>query len=407
MARRKGKSPVRDWLDGIEPLTVVQSRSAELHRNIAGSAFPHRLSADQLKAVRDRVIGAFKNTVRLQEDFLPITEDNPFFEKIVESMIAIDIVSPAILEHRAGAALLVLEDGLRLSVNDEDHIAITATENCFENLVGQLEAVDKKVGAALPFAQNSEYGFLSANPDLVGTGLRLSCVFSFIGLYLAKELDQVLRGLDRLGFDVRPAHMPRDKDEANIDAPGFCYKVTLLQSMGDAGEIAARMDRICGEVAYQERNARHRALKTRGLAVEDFVRRAVGVGSTAVVLSESEALDILYTVAFGIDLGLLDGSGDALDKVLQYTSVIMSPSVESVAANFDIKASPDEPDLVAQFARATILREATGGFMRDYMDDSGSGEKQAPKKKRTGSGRAAKPKNSSAGRVKQETETKK
>lgn len=358
---RKSKEVARDWLDELPLVTVVLKRTVEFHRNIAGTVFPDRLSAEQLKAVRDRVLEVFeKNPKLFPIPEKPVVGEDSMFDQFVDGMLSLGVVTPRILEHRDGAALLSALNGMLLSVNDEDHIVVSDVEGTFADLFKRVEPVVEKIGAALPFAQSAEYGFLSANPDLVGTGVQFSCVFSFLGLYLSKEIDQVLRGLERLGYEVRPMYVQRDKEEVPIDAPGFCYKVTTLQSVGSAEEIAERMDRVCSEVARQEMNARYRSLRVRPFIVEDFVRRAVGVGNTAVLLTEGEALDILHTLMFGIDLGVLDSDDDP-DDLMGVTTLMMRSTVEMLVA--DRADFPRDPLISTQFARAMMLRDITTQFM--------------------------------------------
>ena len=111
----------------------------------------------------------------------------------------------------------------------------------------------------LPFATHPAYGYLSANPDNLGTGLRLYCTFSFFGLFLNKELDAVLRGIERLGLNVYPLYLLSEKEDNPLEAPGCCYVVASTQTMGRESDIIEGM----------EQSARARIAETNAAALVD------------------------------------------------------------------------------------------------------------------------------------------
>jgi hypothetical protein len=214
-------------------------------------------------------------------------------------------------------------------------------------------AMARALEKRLPFATHPAYGYLSANPDNLGTGLRLYCTFSFFGLFLNKELDAVLRGIERLGLNVYPLYLLSEKEDNPLEAPGCCYVVASTQTMGRESDIIEGMEHVCEELEIAETNARLRLVDSRMPMLVDFLTRSVAVGSTAVQMTESEGLDIAHAILLGIDFGLLELSGDDQEMALNAPTLmthaalsqIVPPEAETKSA---VKDAPVQPMLIPE-----------------------------------------------------------
>ena len=366
MANNKVKKKGGYWMDSLMFRTIVMGRAIDLHRNLANSLFPDRLSAEQLRVVRDSVLEMVEKTPgMLYGDSLFLRHGDAEFGLNAERLSSCGFITKSFMEHKSGAALVA--DGLDLTMrlNDEDHITFMKVTNggeSFKELWQGVNSAAKALEKRLPFAKNAEYGYLASNPDNVGTGLRLACCFSFVGLYLMKEMDQVLRGLERLGFEVRPMSVVGSgKDDDPIDAPGFCYKISSTQTMGRPEEIVERADRIFAEVARQEQNARLRLVQRRLFELYDFLYRSVAVGAVALSISENEAIDILFAILFGIDMSCLEASDDDFDNIF---AMVVHPVQGGIAkAASDKVAKVPAPDEALRMDRARKIRRIAKPFL--------------------------------------------
>lgn len=309
--------------------TVVINRSATLHRNLGGGLFPNRLSAEVLPKVRDKICDAvMKAPCPMGKDALVLKDGDKDFDGEARRLFSYGLVTKSFEAHRAGGALIGGPGSVTLLVNDEDHMTLTnAGQESFRDLWRGVNTAAKVLEKRLSFAFNPVYGFLSANPDNVGTGLRLRCSLSFFGLYLMKELEQVLRGIERLGFDVAPLYVLTEKDDNPLDSPGCCYNIISTQTMGREEEIIERMDRVCSEVARQEENARIRLLESKPQLLTDFIMRSVAVGSVSLMMSESEGLDIVHAMLFAADMGIFDLSDGDFLEMQKVVAEITGPAV--------------------------------------------------------------------------------
>lgn len=105
---------------------------------------------------------------------------------------------------RSGAAVH-LTRGTSIMVNEEDHLRLQSLQSGFHvaDAFAVVESLEADLGERVPYAYHEEFGFLTACPTNVGTGLRASVLIHLPGLVLTKEIAKVLAGLQQVGLTYR------------------------------------------------------------------------------------------------------------------------------------------------------------------------------------------------------------
>ncbi len=365
MARTKQKQITSDWVEGLMFRSVVLGRSATLYRNVANTLFPERLSEEDRVALRDLLCDALlKEPGVLGRKAFALKAENDDFEHEADRLLSYGLVTKSFLEHKAGAAIVGGPGTVAVCVNDEDHLTFKCSDpkpfaDQWQSLNAAAEAFEKR----LPFANSPVYGYLSANPEHSGTGLKLTCSFCFFGLFLMKEMEQVLRGIERLGFDISPVFVLSEEEESPLDSPGCCYRITSTQTMGKEEPIIERMERICAEVANQEQNARLRLMEERHEVLYDFVRRSVAVGSVAAQVSESEGIDIVNAMLFALDMSLFKTKASIWTDL--HALLVQMPGS---ALRYLAKTPPEEDAMDMKAMRAAIIRPVAMQLLPACLD---------------------------------------
>src|SRR5947199_9532173 len=197
------------WLDASgQHADIVLSTRIRLARNVEGFAFTGRARDGErlrvLSQVRDAVssVPSLREAVMYRLDELPPTSRALLHERhlVSKELAGLDAQHPL----RSGAAVF-LADGLGVMVNEEDHLRLQALRSGFalEEAFAAIERLDRDLGARLPFSYHSEFGFLTACPTNVGTGMRASVLIHLPGLVHTKEMGRVLAGLQQMGLTYR------------------------------------------------------------------------------------------------------------------------------------------------------------------------------------------------------------
>ena len=365
MALTKKKQATSDWVEGLMFRSVVLGRSATLYRNVANTLFPERLSVEDRVALRDLLCDAMlKEPGVLGKKAFALKAEDEGFEHEADRLLGYGLVTKLFLEHKEGAAIVGGPGTVAVCVNDEDHLTFKCSDpKPFATQWQSLHTAAEALGKRLPFATSPAYGYLSANPEHSGTGLKLTCSFCFFGLFLMKEMEQVLRGIERLGFDISPVFVLSEEEESPLDSPGCCYRVTSTQTLGKEEHIIERMERICAEVATQEQNARLRLMEDRQEVLHDFVRRSVAVGSVAAQVTESEGIDIVNAMIFALDMRLFKTKASVWTEL--HALLVQMPGS---ALRYLVKTTPEEEALDMKAMRAAIIRPVAMQLLPACLD---------------------------------------
>lgn len=342
------------WLDGSgdHPGIVLSSR-VRLARNITGYAFPPRARDGErlrlLSQVRDAVpsVPALHDSVLVRIDELPEIDRLLLHERHLVSRELAGLESAHPL--RSGAALWVT-DRVSMMVNEEDHLRLQAMSSGFsiEGAFADVQRLDRDLGAALPYAFHEEFGFLTACPTNVGTGLRASVLMHLPGLVLTKEIGKVLSSLQQMGLTYRGLYGEGSEVIGNFFQ--VSNQTTLGRTEEELCELLARVTRI---VVEKEEEARRVLVRDAGYIIEDKLWRAFGTLRYGRSLSFEEAMNYLSGVRLAAGLHLIPGlSVYTLNKLLIFSQAA------HLAAREGRPLSESETDVArAKFIRGVLAAE--------------------------------------------------
>jgi len=165
----------------------------------------------------------------------------------------------------------------------------------------EIDHVDDLLEARVSYAWHEQYGYLTACPTNVGTGLRASVMVHLPAMGLTRQLEKVFRSLQKINLVVRGLY--GEGSRASGDFFQISNQITLGRSETKAlSEIQGVISKI---LAY-ERQARSALLHEKRMELQDRVSRALGALQHATMMTSDETMELLSSVRLGINLGLLD-----------------------------------------------------------------------------------------------------
>ncbi|MCL1909543.1 MAG: hypothetical protein FWG05_01250 [Kiritimatiellaeota bacterium] len=363
--------------NGSEHDTIVISRRISLFRNLASAVFPERAPSDEARAVREKVVAACADLLKksgggtLSEtarDDAGWIERMAVYERLHDG-------DPA--DDKRGEVVFLDAYGLPdIIVNSSDHVEISV--DCagvsFADAFTAAGKIADELGKRLNFANGEPFGWLSADPEHAGVGMRVSQSFCFGALLILRELDAVLRGVERIGFDIVPVYGDNGPDAQHHElAPGSCYRISPVPYDGmDAAALAAKAERVFGALVEIEKNARLALFAdhvSRDM-LEDYVMRAVGVGAGARTVSETEYIDLYVALAFAVDMGVLKEARPPDDR--KSLVGFFNDSVALFSLQQAMTRSSDFDDDHADFLRrrflADLCRRDFSRFIPEWSD---------------------------------------
>ena len=95
-----------------------------------------------------------------------------------------------------------------------------------DNLLNLAIEIDEKMESLIPYSYHEKYGFLTACPTNVGTGLKISTLVHIPALQMTGNLNKMLNIINNLGMNVRGLYGEGTKAEGDV------YQVSNNQTLG-------------------------------------------------------------------------------------------------------------------------------------------------------------------------------
>ncbi len=294
-----------EWLRGAGPHNeVVISSRIRLARNVVGMPFVSRMSRQQRialeKRVRDAIITSHAATKIFYVDLEQTTEQDRQF--LVERHL---ISKPHSTAEGARGVAVSDDETVSIMVLEEDHLRIQVLRSGLqlEEAWEQINAIDDKLDDALEFAFHKRFGYLTACPTNVGTGIRVSVMLHLPALKMTGEIEKVFRAAKDLKLAVRGLY------GEGTEATGDFYQISNQTTLGKVEDdiLSEFRHTIIPRIVAYEHEARRALLNERTAALDDKVFRALGILRSARMLSTEEVLFLLSHLRMGVNLGRVKG----------------------------------------------------------------------------------------------------
>lgn len=334
-----------EWLKGAGPdADIVISSRVRIARNIKGHPFYQWAAKKErmeiLSAVRDAVINSKYLKGAL---FVKITDLDD-----VDRLFLIErhLMSREHASADESKALVVDErEMMSVMINEEDHIRAQAIQSGF-NLMDTwriIDALDSELTAKLDYCYSQRWGYLTACPTNIGTGMRSSVMLHLPALVITNQIGKVLQAIIRLGVAARGLY--GEGSEASGNFFQISNQVTLGRSEED---IIDNIGKLINQVIEREKSARDYLLTGNKAPVSDKIWRAYGTLNSARIITSDETTRLLSLIRLGVDMGIIT---DIDRKTLNELFIFTQPAhLQKLSGK---KLSPGERDI----KRADLIRE--------------------------------------------------
>ena len=117
------------------------------------------------------------------------------------------LLSPEFVVNNKKKKAIIIndEENICIMINEDDHIKLQVFSSGqeLENLLNLATELDEKIGDILEYSYNKNFGFLTASPINIGTGLKASVIVHLPALTLTGNLSKMLRIVNNLGMSVK------------------------------------------------------------------------------------------------------------------------------------------------------------------------------------------------------------
>jgi len=279
---------------------VVMSCRARLARNIDGFPFTNRASATE----RQEIVRVARQ-VLVADDiasgmvWVDLAEVNDHDRRLLVERHLIS-KNHAETEIERGVAISG-DEALSVMVNEEDHLRMQflAPGLQLTEVYQRINAVDDALESKLEYAFSDRWGYLTACPTNVGTGIRFSVMMHLPALKITNEIDRVRRAAKDLHLAVRGYY------GEGSQAAGDFYQISNQVTLGRTEDelLAEFHTRILPRIIEYEVHARRLLADQNSTLLEDRTQRALGILRAARLLGAEEAMKLLSRVRLAACMG--------------------------------------------------------------------------------------------------------
>jgi protein arginine kinase len=291
-----------EWLKGSGPESdIVVSTRVRFARNIRGFPFTLKATAQQRADVLQLCEEALRR-IHLERSVVSL-ELNKLEEVKRDVLVERHLISRE-LASGEGPRGVVFGRGEMLSimVNEEDHLRLQWIKSGFEpdRAFQALCKVDRALEAVLPYAVSDKYGYLTACPTNVGTGMRVSVMLHLPALTMKEQVDKIFKAAKRMNHAVRGLYGEGTR------AFGDMYQISNQTTLGrDEQTILDGIKGLVPRILETERQLRGTLYAEDRAFLEDRVLRSMALLRSARRLNVQEMMGHLSMLRLGIDLGLV------------------------------------------------------------------------------------------------------
>jgi len=292
-----------EWLRGSGPESdIVISSRIRLARNLAEFPFI-RKCADQDRALVER---ALQRRIKAVDQWSGLTyiDVSQLEEVDRQFLVERQLISREHSEsHGARAVAIDPNEKFSLMVNEEDHLRIQVMHSGLDLLAAweQIDRIDDLIEEGVTYAFSDEWGYLTACPTNVGTGMRVSVMLHLPALVITRQIEKVFRSLHKINLAVRGLY------GEGSQAMGDFYQISNQITLGRGEQdLIAQVSEVVPVLIDYERRAREFLVRESQKDLHDRVSRAYGILCTAQTISSEETMHLLSSVRMGINLGLID-----------------------------------------------------------------------------------------------------
>ena len=309
-----------EWLKGEGPdADIVISSRVRLARNIKDYPFFHWAGKKQ----REELLRIVKNAIDASKYmkgalFIKIAELNDIDKQF---LVERHLISREHATKDISKAVTVdAKEIISIMINEEDHVRAQAIQSGFNLLETWrvLNSLDSDLDGKLEYSYSNRWGYLTACPTNIGTGLRASVMLHLPALVIMNQIGRVLQAITKLGVTARGLY------GEGTEASGNFFQISNQVTLGHSEEdIIDNIERLINQVVGREKSAREYLIAHNKAAIYDRIWRAHGTLKSARIITSDETIRLLSLIRLGVDINVVK---DIDRKTLNELFILTQPA---------------------------------------------------------------------------------
>jgi len=305
---------INEWFDGTGPLAdVVISSRIRLARNLAGHKFLVRCSNNEKSEILDKLRDVIMSLDLGDKVFYVSVDKAPTLSK--HFLVERHLISRHHAFGKGPRGVVIAErEFFTAMINEEDHLRLQVLKaGCqLSDCARQISRIDDMIEEKVDFAFSPRYGYLTACPTNLGTGIRVSVMLHLPALKITGQIEKFFNAAKDMNLAVRGLF------GEGTEAASDLYQLSNQATLGVVeSDVISRFEKtIIPEIIEYENAARLQLLNKQPDVLDDKISRAMALLQNAHLISSQEALFLLSHLRLGINMHQhMGASTPAIEKL--------------------------------------------------------------------------------------------
>ena len=217
-----------EWLRGSGPESdIVISSRIRLARNLAEFPFVRRASHEE----RTQIAKSTRAKIETIQEWtnIQVLELERLDEVDRQFLVERQLMSREMADGEGDRSVVIdLDERFSVMINEEDHLRIQVMCSGLDLTTAwqRIDELDNQLERKLTYAFHDTFGYLTACPTNVGTGLRVSVMLHLPALVITREIEKVFRSLQKINVAVRGLY------GEGSQFMGDCYQISNQITLG-------------------------------------------------------------------------------------------------------------------------------------------------------------------------------
>ncbi|MFC1676833.1 ATP--guanido phosphotransferase [Planctomycetota bacterium] len=310
---------INEWFDGSGPLAnIVISSRIRLARNLAGYKFLSCCTVSEKSEILDKLRDVLMSLdLGDKVSYISVDQASDLDRNFL-------VERHLISRHHAfgkgpRGAVVAEHESFTAMINEEDHLRMQVLKGGLQlsKCSEQINRFDDMIEEKIDYAFNTRYGYLTACPTNLGTGIRVSVMLHLPALKMTGQIEKLFNATKAMNLAVRGLF--GEGTEASGDFYQLSNQVTLGVSEADIVEQFEKI--IIPEIVEYEKQARAQLLDKQIDVLDDKISRALALLKSAHLISSQEALFLLSHLRLGLNMhDHMGASSPAIDQLCKLTT---------------------------------------------------------------------------------------
>ena len=256
---------------------IVMSSRVRLARNIKDASFPGWAKKPERVRILELLMPAVESLPDMADSFAEAMDNLSALDKQI--LVERHLISREHAAKSAGSGLVLNRDEtFCVMINEEDHLRMQALRPGLQlrQAWTAIDRLDSGLERKLSYAFSNDWGYLTACPTNLGTGIRVSAMLHLPGLVLGEQINPIIQSVNKLGLAVRGLY------GEGTEALGNVFQVSNQMTLGETEiVIVERLEKVLSQIIEHEENARESLLEKKPKVVFNHIGRAYGILANA------------------------------------------------------------------------------------------------------------------------------